>query len=43
DGTIIDSVWWFRDESFRSPLVALGPERKYVTFEPDHGGWNNIR
>lgn len=33
-----------RDRSFRSPFAppAASPT-KYLTFEPDRGGWNNIR
>ena len=30
-------------EEVENPWATLGPERKYVTFEPDHGGWYNIR
>jgi hypothetical protein len=28
------------DSDYRSPFYD---EEKYITFEPDHGGWNNIR
>eukprot|EP00980_Cylindrotheca_fusiformis_P020765 scaffold7755_cov104-Cylindrotheca_fusiformis.AAC.10 len=30
------------DENFISPFYRPG-ETKYLTFEPDGGGWNNIR
>ena len=30
------------DVSFRSPFLE-STEKRYVTFEPDRGGWNNIR
>jgi hypothetical protein len=30
------------DATYRSPFMDSSNER-YLTFEPDHGGWNNIR
>jgi hypothetical protein len=30
------------DASYKSPFMEEGEER-FLTFEPDHGGWNNIR
>ena len=41
-----EMVYWEdipSDASHVSPLKAAGPEIKYLTFEPDLGGWNNIR
>lgn len=38
-------VYWQHipsDAEFVSPLKGVGPP-KYMTFEPDGGGWNNIR
>jgi len=33
-----------RDIDFKSPFIGNpGSNRKYITFEPDSGGWNNIR
>eukprot|EP01038_Epipyxis_sp_PR26KG_P012435 gene12435-16679_t len=32
-----------KDENYRTPFADYGPAVKYVTFEPDVGGWNNIR
>ena len=31
------------DLLWESPFINIGPKAKYVTFEPDPGGWNNIR
>lgn len=31
------------DLNYRTPYADYGPQEKYVTFEPDVGGWNNIR
>mmetsp|Transcript_6259 Transcript_6259/g.9354 ORF Transcript_6259/g.9354 Transcript_6259/m.9354 type:complete len:451 (-) Transcript_6259:1628-2980(-) len=31
------------DLQYKSPYNDFGPAKKYVTFEPDVGGWNNIR
>ncbi|KAI2513334.1 GDP-fucose protein O-fucosyltransferase [Fragilaria crotonensis] len=41
-----EMVYWQdipSDANYVSPLKAAGPEVKYLTFEPDEGGWNNIR
>ena len=35
--------YWSRGETHASPYASYGPSRKYLTFEPDAGGWNNIR
>mmetsp|Transcript_5995 Transcript_5995/g.7636 ORF Transcript_5995/g.7636 Transcript_5995/m.7636 type:complete len:605 (+) Transcript_5995:30-1844(+) len=33
-----------RDVEFKSPFIGdSGSKPKYITFEPDRGGWNNIR
>mmetsp|Transcript_25213 Transcript_25213/g.36971 ORF Transcript_25213/g.36971 Transcript_25213/m.36971 type:complete len:121 (+) Transcript_25213:242-604(+) len=40
-----DVVYWSNipsDAEYKSPLYDLSKE-KYLTFEPDHGGWNNIQ
>jgi hypothetical protein len=31
------------DVNFVSPFASVGPSEKYISFEPDVGGWNNIR
>lgn len=31
------------DRDFQSPFATSSPENNYITFEPDPGGWNNIR
>ena len=36
-GPRIDDLKW------KSPFADVGFKKKYVTFEPDPGGWNNIR
>jgi hypothetical protein len=46
DANVDDIVYWNDpqgdlDENFVSPF-ATGPDH-YLTFEPDQGGWNNIR
>ena len=46
DVDVDDIVYWndpqgLRDVSFESPFANL--ENHYLTFEPDAGGWNNIR
>ena len=43
---VSDLFYWNRyvdDIDVPNPWALTGPETKYVTFEPDHGGWNNIR
>jgi len=43
----IDISYWkpsaMKDRKFRSQFGKVGPTPKFVTFEPDQGGWNNIR
>ena len=41
-----EMVYWRdipSDSEFESPFAKAGPDPKYLTFEPDEGGWNNIR
>lgn len=41
-----EMVYWRdikTDEEFRSPFASVGPNPKYLTFEPDEGNWNNKR
>jgi hypothetical protein len=41
-----EMVYWSDipdDSKFISPYANVGPQKKYLTFEPDEGGWNNIR
>lgn len=41
-----EMVYWRdipSDSKFTSPYSNYGPTKKYLTFEPDEGGWNNIR
>jgi len=48
----VDGIAYFndpqgkRDQEFESPFASLADDkhkRRYLTFEPDPGGWNNIR
>ncbi len=32
-----------QDIEFKSPFAKPTEKTKYITFEPDRGGWNNIR
>lgn len=46
DKDVEDMIYWQdipEDANFESPFKRVGPETKYLTFEPDEGGWNNIR
>lgn len=50
DVNVDELVYWnspqgTRDEEFVSPFIGKNSMGtiKYLTFEPDHGGWNNIR
>ncbi|KAL3908072.1 MAG: hypothetical protein SGILL_008623 [Bacillariaceae sp.] len=41
-----EMVYWRdipNDAIFHSPFANYGPKTKYLVFEPDEGGWNNIR
>ena len=43
EADVEEMIYWEdipSDAKFRSPFYDPG---KYLTFEPDHGGWNNIR
>ncbi len=43
DESASEMVFWSdipSDSSYKSPFYDA---EKYITFEPDHGGWNNIR
>lgn len=46
DEVAAEMVYWEdipSDAKFVSPYKNAGPKKKYLTFEPDEGGWNNIR
>jgi hypothetical protein len=46
DEIAAEMVYWRdipSDATFQSPFAKSGTEPKYLTFEPDEGGWNNIR
>jgi len=51
DVNVDDYAYWNdpqgkRDQNFESPFARLADDevkRRYLTFEPDPGGWNNIR
>jgi GDP-fucose protein O-fucosyltransferase len=46
DDIAADVVYWRDipdDAMYESPYKSYGPTDKYLTFEPDEGGWNNIR
>ena len=48
DVDVDELVYWNepqgqRDIDFKSPFATQSEKTKYITFEPDRGGWNNIR
>ncbi len=48
DVNVDDMVYWNDpqssvDQYFRSPFLPHDEEERFLTFEPDSGGWNNIR
>lgn len=46
DDLASEMVYWKdipEDASYVSPFREYGPAKKYLTFEPDEGGFNNIR
>lgn len=48
DVNVDDLVYWndpqsSYDQHFRSPFLPYDKEERFLTFEPDSGGWNNIR
>ena len=46
DEVAAEMVYWQDipiDAGYVSPFKHTGPDPKYLTFEPDEGGWNNIR
>ena len=46
DEIAAEMVYWRdipKDAKYKSPFANYGPNPKYLTFEPDIGGWNNIR
>jgi len=41
-----EMVFWediHSDSKYKSPFLREDGPTQYLTFEPDHGGWNNIR
>jgi len=46
DDIASEMVYWRdipSDSAFTSPFAKFGPNPKYLTFEPDVAGWNNMR
>ena len=47
DQDVIEEMIYWKDyptdSQFQSPYKEYGPRDKYLTFEPDEGGWNNQR
>jgi hypothetical protein len=46
DESAAEMIYWrdiTADATFISPFQNTGPSPKYLTFEPDEGGFNNVR
>ena len=43
DGSAAEMVYWSDIKDDAKVISPFHDKNKYLTFEPDHGGWNNIR